>query len=67
MADEENITAAGVPVFLEIGRGAVGLMRRPKLKSLPQLRARGVTHLVTLLAEADATQLGKAAKLDRVA
>jgi protein-tyrosine phosphatase len=37
-------------------------MRRPKLKTLSRLREAGATHLVTLLADADAAQLGNAAK-----
>jgi protein-tyrosine phosphatase len=47
--------------YIELGSGALGVMRRPKLKVLPQLRADGATHLVTLLADSDANQLGAAA------
>jgi protein-tyrosine phosphatase len=48
--------------FVPIGTGALALSHRPKLKDFPALRAAGVTHLVTLLAENEgASQLGNAA------
>jgi protein-tyrosine phosphatase len=48
--------------FIPIGAGALALTHRPKLKDFPSLRAEGVTHVVTLLAENEgASQLGDAA------
>ena len=48
--------------LVSVGGGALALTHRPRLKSLPALRARGVTHLVTLLAEREgARQIGDAA------
>lgn len=47
--------------YIEVGNGALGVMRRPRLKVLPKLQAEGATHLVTLLADSDAGQLGIAA------
>lgn len=48
--------------LVSIGGGALALSHRPKLKSLPALRALGVTHLVTLLTEREgARQIGDVA------
>ena len=48
--------------LVPIGGGALALTHRPKFKSLPALRALGVTHLVTLLTEREgARQIGDAA------
>jgi protein-tyrosine phosphatase len=48
--------------LVSVGGGALALTHRPKLKTLPALRALGVTHLVTLLAEREgARQIGDAA------
>jgi protein-tyrosine phosphatase len=48
--------------LVPIGAGALALSHRPKLKDFPTLRAEGVTHVVTLLAENEgASQLGNAA------
>lgn len=60
--DDESVTAASSPVFVEIASGALGIMRRPKLAALPRLKTAGATHLVTLFADPDAARLGKAAK-----
>jgi protein-tyrosine phosphatase len=38
-------------VLVPAGGGALALTHRPKLKSMPALRALGATHLVTLLSE----------------
>jgi protein-tyrosine phosphatase len=49
-------------VLVRVGGGALALTHRPKLKSLPALRALGATHLVTLLSEREgARQIGDAA------
>jgi len=48
--------------LVSVGGGALALMHRPRLKSLPALRAFGVTHIVTLLAEREgARQIGDVA------
>jgi protein-tyrosine phosphatase len=49
--------------LVPVGAGALALTHRPKLKDLPALRAAGVTHVVTLLAENEgARALGDAAE-----
>jgi protein-tyrosine phosphatase len=48
--------------LVSVGGGALALTHRPRLKSLPALRALGVTHLVTLLTEREgAREIGDAA------
>jgi protein-tyrosine phosphatase len=48
--------------LVPVGAGALALTHRPKLKDFPALRAEGVTHVITLLAENEgARQLGEAA------
>ena len=48
--------------LISVGAGALALSHRPKLNDLPLLRAAGVTHVVTLLAESEgARQIGDAA------
>ena len=49
--------------FMDIEGGGLALTKRPKLRDLPGLRGAGATHLITLLAERDAAQLGKAAQV----
>jgi protein-tyrosine phosphatase len=47
--------------LVSIDGGAIALTHRPKLKDLSALRAEGVTHVVTLLAENEgARQIGEA-------
>lgn len=49
-------------VLVPVGGGALALTHRPKLKSMPALRALGATHLVTLLSEREsARQIGDVA------
>jgi len=46
---------------VSVGGGALALTHRPKLRALPELRALGATHVVTLLAEREgAQQIGDA-------
>jgi protein-tyrosine phosphatase len=48
---------------VRLGKGAVALTHRPKLKLLPGLAAAGATHLVTLLSKREgALQVGPAAQ-----
>ncbi|MCE9572881.1 MAG: hypothetical protein K8W52_06970 [Deltaproteobacteria bacterium] len=52
--------------LVPIHGGALALTRRPKRKDLPELPARGVPHLVTLLAEREgAREIGFASSPGR--
>ena len=49
--------------FVAAGGGLLAVTHRPKVRSLPEMRALGVTHLVTLLSEREgARDVGAAAK-----
>ncbi|GAA5071441.1 protein-tyrosine phosphatase family protein [Nocardia iowensis] len=57
------MTQASSLEFVHLGRGALAVTHRPKVKLLPAMRAAGVTHLVTLLSRREgALMVGTAAK-----
>jgi protein-tyrosine phosphatase len=49
--------------FATVGRGRLAITHRPRLKSLPEMKSLGATHLVTLLSQREgARTLGTAAE-----
>ncbi|HZJ67618.1 MAG TPA: hypothetical protein VFD36_29145 [Kofleriaceae bacterium] len=43
MTEDMGITAASTPIFVGIAGGALGVIRRPRLRALPRLKEAGAT------------------------